>query len=112
FFCNLLPAASLTAFRSQSLAPIARRIKNKCRHSAVDRACNVDAAQKSFRELRRYRCGLGLDRRIVIEDRRQPFMRLVEGPALALGIILNLVAADLADAEIMAVGMAEIEPAH
>src|SRR5689334_3108053 len=46
------------------------------------------------RQLRRYRRGLGLGRRIVIEDRRQPSVRLLDSPALALGVILDLVAAD------------------
>src|SRR5947209_409719 len=56
---------------------------------------------------RRSRCR----QRIVIEDRREPSLRLGDGPALAARIVLDLVALNLADAEIMAVGMAEIEPA-
>src|SRR6266700_6043637 len=48
----------------------------------------------------------------VIEDRRQPFLRLGERPILARGIILDLVALDPADAEISALRMAEIDAAH
>src|SRR5690348_16924370 len=50
--------------------------------------------------------------RIVIQDRRQPALALGDAPTLAPGIILDLVALDLADAEIGALRMAEIEPAH
>ena len=50
--------------------------------------------------------------RIVIEDRRQPAFAFHDAPALALGVILDLVALDLADAEIAALRMAEIKPAH
>src|ERR1700722_14043309 len=39
--------------------------------------------------------------RIVIEDRRQPFFHGGKGLALALGVIIDLVALDLADAEII-----------
>src|SRR6476646_4250340 len=49
---------------------------------------------------------------VVIQDRRQPALAFRDAPAFALGIILDLVALDLADAEIGAVRMAEIEPAH
>src|SRR5512144_2825705 len=50
--------------------------------------------------------------RRVIEDRRQPAFALRNAPALAPGVILDLVALDLADAEIGALRMAEIKPAH
>src|SRR3954470_16956798 len=50
--------------------------------------------------------------RIVIQNRREPALGLVHAPALALGIVLDLVALDLADAEIGALRVAEIEPAH
>src|SRR5215204_3528532 len=59
--------------------------------------------------LRRYFFG---DRpRIVVEDRRQPSLRLLDRPALAPRVVLDLVALDLADTEIGAVGVTEIEPA-
>src|SRR5262245_37608543 len=51
------------------------------------------------------------DERIVVEHRREPFLRFGDRPALARGIVLDLVALDFADAEIVAVGMAEVEPA-
>src|SRR6266478_9846082 len=47
--------------------------------------------------------------RIVVEHRREPAFRLSDGPALALGIVLDLVALDLAAAEIVALGVAQIE---
>src|SRR5208282_139462 len=50
--------------------------------------------------------------RVVIEDRRQPFLGLRQRPVLALGVILDLIALDFADTEIIAFGMTEIEPAH
>ena len=49
--------------------------------------------------------------RVVVQDRRQPALRLADGPALAARIVLDLVALDLRDAEIMRVGMREIEAA-
>src|SRR3569833_506871 len=50
--------------------------------------------------------------RIVVQDRRQPAFTLRHAPALAAGIVFDLVALDLADAEVVAVRVAEIEPAH
>src|SRR5262245_23364149 len=50
--------------------------------------------------------------RIVVEDRREPLLGLGHPPSLALRIILDLIALDLAAAEIAALGMAEVEPAH
>src|SRR3954447_12547944 len=50
--------------------------------------------------------------RIVIQNRREPALGLLHAPPLALGVILDLIALDLADAEIVALRMAEIEPAH
>src|SRR5262245_60725808 len=66
---------------------------------------NRAAARASLRR------GARGDERVVVEHRREPFLRFGDGPALARGIVLDLVALDLADAEIVAVGMAEIEPA-
>src|SRR3974390_2519378 len=50
--------------------------------------------------------------RVVIQNRREPALGLFCAPALALGVILDLIALDLADAEIGALRMAEIESAH
>src|SRR5262249_35017343 len=50
--------------------------------------------------------------RIVVEDRHQPALGLLHGPALAPRVVLHLVALDLPHAEVVAVGMAEIEAAH
>ena len=46
--------------------------------------------------------------RIVIEDRRQPALGFGNAPALAPCVILDLIALDLADAEIMRLRMTEI----
>src|SRR5262249_35704308 len=54
----------------------------------------------------------GQRHRIVVEHRREPLLRLLDAPALAFGVVLDLVALDLADAEIVALRVAEIEPAH
>ena len=50
--------------------------------------------------------------RIVIEDRRQPFFGLFDGPALTRCVVLDLVALDAADAEVVALGVAEIKAAR
>src|SRR5262249_26254096 len=50
--------------------------------------------------------------RVVIQDRREPPLAFCDGPALALGIVLDLIPLDLADAEIGALWMAKIEPAY
>src|SRR5450759_3229579 len=44
----------------------------------------------------------------VVQDRRQPALGFRHAPALALRIVLDLVALDLADAEIETFGVAEI----
>src|SRR5580700_2423096 len=51
-------------------------------------------------------------RRDVVEDRREPALDLSDRHALAGGVVLDLVTLDLADAEIEALGIAEIEPGH
>src|SRR5207248_10063036 len=51
-------------------------------------------------------------RRIVVENRRQPSLAFGERLVLASRVILDLIALDLADAEIMTVRMTEIEAAH
>jgi len=48
--------------------------------------------------------------RIVVQDRRQPAFCEPDIPTLACGIVLHLVPLDLADTEIVAVAMTEIEP--
>src|SRR5215471_9008754 len=54
----------------------------------------------------------GARRRIVVEHRREPFLRLRNRPVLAPRIVFNLITFDLADAEVMTFGMAEIKSAH
>ena len=51
-------------------------------------------------------------RRDVVQHRRQPALGFRDAPALARGVVLDLVALDLADAEIEAFGMAEIKPRY
>ena len=48
---------------------------------------------------------------IVVEDRREPAFRLLHRPVFASRVVLDLVALDLADAEITTLRVAEIEPA-
>src|SRR6185312_15226624 len=58
------------------------------------------------------RSDAGRAARIVIENRPEPPLRFLHGPAFTLGVIFGLVALDLADAEIGALRMAEIEPGY
>src|SRR5262249_46673585 len=51
-------------------------------------------------------------RRIVVQHRRQPSLRLLRRPALAPRVVLDLVALDLADTEIVALRVAEVEAAY
>src|SRR3954454_24789978 len=53
-----------------------------------------------------------LSRRDVVQDRREPALGLADAHALARSIILDLIALDLADSEIIALGTSEIEPRH
>src|SRR5262249_53948773 len=50
------------------------------------------------------------NQRVVIEHWREPFFGFGHSPSLAGGIVVDLIALDLADAEVMALRMAEIEP--
>src|SRR5262245_13440349 len=50
--------------------------------------------------------------RIVVQHRREPALRLRDAPALARRIVLDLVALDLADAEVVRVRVAEVETGH
>ena len=52
------------------------------------------------------------ERRVVVEHRREPPLGFLGAPALAPGVVLDLIALDLADAEIVALRVAEIEAAH
>src|SRR4249920_441438 len=52
------------------------------------------------------------NQRIIVEHRREPLLRLGHAPAIARGVVLDLIALDVADGEIVALGMAEVEPAH
>src|ERR1700736_3823118 len=57
--------------------------------------------------------GTGLSRRgphrLVVQDRGEPAFGLGQRPALAAGVVGRLVALDLADAEVVRVGMGEVE---
>src|SRR5438132_1494270 len=83
----------------------------------VQRAGGTSVCQPTSMVPRRYRKrslfrrSAGCGQRVVVEDRGEPSLGLGHGPALAAGVVLDLVALDLADAEIAALGMAEIEPA-
>jgi len=46
---------------------------------------------------------------VVVEDRCEPALGFLDRPSLARSIVLDLIAADLADAEIARVGMREVE---
>src|SRR5215472_3519475 len=72
----------------------------------MDSGLAAFAALRNDRLLRRglrQRCG------IVVEYRRQPSLALRERLVLAPRVIFDLIALDLADAEIMTVRMTEIE---
>ena len=58
------------------------------------------------------RRGAGGGERVVIEDWGEPALGVGNRPALAAGIVLDLVALDPADAEIARLRVAEIEPAN
>src|SRR3954452_22134823 len=49
---------------------------------------------------------------VVAEVRRQPALRLGQGPALALGVVLDLVASQPADDEVLRLRVAEVPPGH
>src|SRR6185295_5390772 len=53
-----------------------------------------------------------LHRRVVTQVRRKPALHLLHGHALAPGIVLDLVAVDLADVEVARFGVGEIPAAH
>src|ERR1700745_350473 len=72
-------------------------------------ACSISRkAPAGYGELlrRRSRC----NQRVIVEHRREPLLRLGHAPALARGVVLDLIALDLTDAEIVALGMAKVEP--
>src|SRR5579863_1254585 len=105
--------------RPSSLGPIRRRTRRASINSSTGiarRASGRWARRKRARwprnerwrptiELRRF---LRLRRRI-IEDRPEPALDLADFHALAPRVIFDLVALDLGDAEIMRVGMGDIE---
>ena len=89
-----------------------------CARPDAPRSCSrADARRRRWRGRPRasaaalFARGLVL-RRNVVQHRRQPALGLGHAHALARGIVLDLVALDLADAEIEAFGMAEIKPRH
>src|ERR1700730_5601152 len=63
-----------------------------------------------FSELRRHDAGRGV--RIVVENRRKPAFAFADTPVFPPRVIFDLIAFDLADAEIRALWVAEIKPAH
>src|SRR5437660_12495112 len=80
-------------------------------HAGRALACSISRkAPAGYGELLRRRSRR--NQRVIVECRREPLLRLGHAPALARGVVLDLIALDLADAEIMALGMAEVEPAH
>src|SRR5260370_36979740 len=104
-------ASAVTAPRSRRLCSSSKRLRKRW---AGDRRCSwVPAfAGTSGRRAALLRRGLRQRGGIVIEDRRQPSLGLGQRLVLAPCVILDLVALDLADAEIIAFRMAEIEAAH
>src|SRR5262245_50406656 len=74
-------------------------------------AGGVRAARAAREGLRlcRFAAGKGA---IVVEHGRKPSLGLLDAPALARRILLHLVALDLADTEIVAVGMREIKTGY
>ena len=95
-----------------SYAPAA----SSARPDAPRRCSPADAMRRSFDRWAGVGRGLGAPRLIlrrnVVQHRRQPALGLDHAPALARGVILDLIALDLADAEIGALGVAEIEPRY
>src|SRR5207302_10380933 len=57
------------------------------------------------------RCLARKAQRIVVEHRREPALSFRHAPTLARRIVLDLIALDLADAEVMRFGVTEIEAA-
>ena len=54
----------------------------------------------------------GLVHRVVVQVRPEPALDLGDAHALALGVVGDLVAVDLAEAEVARLGVGEVEPAH
>src|SRR5262252_948931 len=61
---------------------------------------------------RLFRRHLGSRRRVVIEHRGEPLLCFLRAPALAPGIVFDLIALDLANPKIVTLRVAEIEAAH
>src|SRR5262249_3597804 len=81
-----------------------RHVSCRARACSISRKAPVGRGELLRRRSRR-------NQRVVVEHRREPLLRLGHAPALAGGVVLDLIALDLADAEIVALGMAKIEPA-
>src|ERR1700733_9388782 len=108
---RMLPRADLLlAVRQMHRAIAARRMRRQffrldivgrfCGEGRLCRHCLLDAAI-----LRRL-----VLRRDVVQDRREPAFGLLDAKALACGVVLDLIALDLADPEVETFRMAEIEP--
>src|SRR5262249_32621606 len=112
------PAASAPGWWRRASPPRARRR----RAAKAPTACSAQQAMRASAGFRQWwsrtsidpllRCRARRRERIVVEDRRQPLLGFGDAPALAPRIVLDLVPLDLAAPEIVAVGVAEIEPAH
>src|SRR6476661_6573167 len=81
---------------------------------SIPRACATAGTSSSAKKIsRRWIMAAALVRTaVLVEVRAQPAFCLLDGHAAALRIVLELVAADACDAEILAVAMAEIEARH
>src|SRR5258706_11081274 len=110
----ILPASATTAMVKVTPGSLSRSRK-KCPATARTSAptgppTNRPAAapltlpQTDMRTLGRVYCP-----RIVIQNRRKPTLGFLQGPILTAGVIFHLVALDLADAEIAALGMGVIK---
>src|SRR5215472_9513392 len=81
---------------------VMRRLIRRRRNTRLRRYCALRAS---------LRC-LARGGRVVVEDRREPALGFDERPVFAARVVLDLVALDPADAEIMALRVAEIEAGH
>src|SRR5512135_3627732 len=132
--------ACRSAFRSSvALAATTPRLRRRCLSSAPSRRswaastfvipdCREAASPESINTGRGYgfraprfarprndkslRRGLRQRRRIVVKNGRQPPLALGERLTFAPRVIVDLIAFDLADAEIITLRMTEIEAAH
>src|SRR5258707_12401574 len=96
-----------TVLRPDRLLPIGQM--HRAGAAGRMRRCVIGGNRGHWRGYRGRRLIL---RRDIIQHRRQPALGFGDAHALARGIILDLVALDLADAEIEAFRVAEIKPGY